>query len=131
MNYLHTKKCSSLLAGMLLMSSFTAIAENQDLNTTPPQCSSSSPTKQCLSYTRGYIDALQLLEQEQSTIFSSFEQRAFKTRVGNSKKSHPLKDKLGICLPEKVLASDLLASIDSDIPLNMALLETLQKKYPC
>lgn len=130
MNYLQTKRFFSLLAGMLLMSSFAAAAKAQDINTTL-ECSSNTPTKQCISYTRGYIDALLLLEQEPNSDFSPFEQRAFKTRVGNNKKSHPLKDKLGICLPEKVDAAEVLASISNKRPLNMALLEVLQMKYPC
>ncbi len=130
MNYLQAKFIFLLLAGMLLMSSSThLVAKEGNANTL--HCSASNPSEQCLSYVRGYLDALQLLEQERSTIFSSFEQRAFTTRTGKNKSSHPLEDKLGICMPDKVDATELLASISNNRPINIALLEALRMKYPC
>lgn len=127
----HTALAYILLIGSFLFATF-ANAKGSD-QTTSSGCSSSDiSTEQCINYARGYLNALQQLSNiDLSSNFSTFESRAFKTRVGNSNLPDILQKELNLCLPKEISASEMLASIDLSLPLEKTMLKALQAKYPC
>lgn len=135
MEYLKLKTIPSLLASFFLVYAFAAFAdtENND-QTVPSECASSDAAmKQCTYFARGYLDALLQIDSEfgLNSNFSAFEERAYKTRVGKTCTTDFLKKELNLCLPKDISASEILTSIDNELPLKNALLKALQAKYPC
>jgi len=100
------------------------------------KCSTNhSLTQLCENYVRGYLDALQQLNQiEQNTNFSSFEERAYRTRLGSTLQANPLREILDVCLPSEIndsALSEILVSSNKELPLNVTVLKAIQSTYPC
>ena len=136
MTQLISKPTYNALTYILFLCSFTFAAlvnaQNND-QTISNECSfNSTPTSHCINYVKGYLSALQQLNNVSlNSNFSDFEVRAFKTRVGNSAPKPLLQEVLNLCLSKEISASDVLASIDHSLPLESAILKVLQSKYHC
>ena len=136
MTQLISKPTHSALTYILLLCSFafaTSVSAQDNDQTTSNECSfNSQPTSHCLNYVKGYLSALQQLNNAGlNSNFSDFEVRAFKTRVGNSAPKPLLQEMLNLCLSKEISASDVLTSIDHSLPLESAILKVLQSKYHC
>lgn len=137
MKDLQDKMIKSLLTSVLLAFSFTSFAtEAKTAHAADIRCSSNlNSSKLCAQYVRGYLDALQQLNQvEQDTHSSTFEERAFRTRVGLTNRITSTTDSLEVCLPNEISDSELkkiLASRSKELPMDIAVLKVIQAKYPC
>ncbi len=95
---------------LLACSSATfANVQNDELTTSQGCTSSEESTNMCIHYTRGYLNALQRMNNmELNSNFAAFEERAFKTRVGNNSSTAVFQNKLNLCLPKEVSAREIL-----------------------
>ena len=92
--------------------------------------------KLCVKYLRGYLDALrQLNHTSLKPKRSSFEERAYRTRLGNTNSTNPVKEQLGICLPNQIndqeLKQILASSSGTELSPELAVLKAIKAKYPC
>ena len=63
--------------------------------------------------------------------FFEFEERAFKTRVGNANLADLLQKELNLCLPKEISTTNVMTSINHSLPLKEAILNELQSIYHC
>ena len=88
--------------------------------------------KLCVKYVRGYLDALQQLNQISSrSKLSSYEERAYRARLGSSNPTNPVKEQLDICLPKQINDLELEQILISSSGTEFAVLKAIKAKYPC
>lgn len=127
----------SLLTAILLAFSLISFAtETKNTQTSDVICSNEpNNPKLCAQYVRGYLDALQQIHHHKQELdSSSFEERAFRTRVGITNRTLPATASLDICIPSEISDSELnkiLTSRSKELPMEIAVLKVIQAKYPC
>lgn len=142
MRYLEYKFMQSVLASVFVLLSFNLMAKDGNNGQTniaqkqKEQCASNlKVSKACAQYVRGYLAALKQLNQNKiSPAFSSFEERAYRTRLGLSRQTDLVKNQLGVCLPNDISDREIdsiLLSGRSNQPAKDALVKVLRDKYPC
>ncbi len=100
----------------------------------------------CYEYISGFIDGAIITDSaiienitKEKKEFSSFFQRAYKTRVGGKRKPVPPTYYANFCLPEdqsrKMVIEELIHQLDSEIinkqSFKQTLYETLKRVYKC
>lgn len=126
------------IAQIILISFTFALAVNThaDGNDKRPECGGDNTHQHnCSNYIKGYLDALQKINTRPvNNDKSAFQQRALEMRLLRANEVNPLKEKLGLCLPASINSKEvhlLLTSNEHNLPLDKALLKTLQVNFPC
>ncbi len=125
-----------MLTNMLLICSSVAQADLEGEQVALDCPSFQMSEKVCIKYIRGYLDALQQLNQAApKPKQSSFEERVYRTRLGSTNSTNPVKEQFGICLPNKIndqeLKKILASSSDTGLLPEYAVLKAIKNKYPC
>jgi hypothetical protein len=100
----------------------------------------------CYEYISGFIDGAIITDNaiienitKEKKEFSAFFNRAYKTRVGNTRKAVPATYYANFCLPEeqprKVIIEELIHQLDAEIinkqTFKQTLYDTLKRVYKC
>lgn len=136
MKFLLSKTVRSILTSVVLICSSVAHADVKSEQITRDCPNTQMTEKLCVKYVRGYLDALQQLNQlSLSPKLSSFEERAYRTRLGSTNPTNPVKEQLGICLPNQIndreLKQILASSSGTELSPEFAVLKAIKAKYPC
>ena len=132
MNFLLSKTVRSILIIVVLIFSSIVHADVKSEQITQDCPNAQMNEKLCAKYVRGYLDALQQLNQASSRPkLSSFEERVYRTRLGSTNPTNPVKEQLGICLPSQINDQELEQILVSSSGTDLAVLKAIKAKYPC
>lgn len=146
------KKSITFSSALLLLIGFSSLhAENAE-EALVKSCSGYITSKVipedsvCFEYINGFIDGAIITDEaiienitKERKEFSSFFNRAYKTRVGYTRKERPATYYANFCLPEdqtrKMVIEELIHQIDSEVinkqTFRTTLYDTIKRVYPC